>query len=336
MSNVDALSPLRGRELTAQRVYTVDTLEALAKRQGETAWLVEDLLMASSFNVLVGDSTLGKTPLALQLAACVVTGEPWLGWPVRKPGRVLYLNGEMSPHPLVALWERLVAHIGFPGCRDGLYVHNPEWGHAATTAAWGPDDLRDLVRQVAPTLVIVDPLRVFFPEAEVDQKAFERLRLWARSLDCCVLVLHHRRKQDQVNGVASLESDPLTWLQETAGLSHIINLTDARLGIEPPQRANMGDLVLAGTLRSLGAMVPRYLFRSLGTDELPVGYSVRQGLDCVSDQAKALYADLKSVFRYKDARALLNTSSESKVSNLLKQLQQAGLIHKQGDGYRKT
>ena len=67
MNTESNLPSLSGADLRTHRIYTVDTLTALAKRQGETPWLVEDVLMASSFNVLVGDSTLGKTPLALQL-----------------------------------------------------------------------------------------------------------------------------------------------------------------------------------------------------------------------------------------------------------------------------
>ena len=101
MNTESNLPSLSGADLRTHRIYTVDTLTALARRQGETPWLVEDVLMASSFNVLVGDSTLGKTPLALQLAACVVTGAPWLGLPIQKPGTVLYLNGEMDPSDLL-------------------------------------------------------------------------------------------------------------------------------------------------------------------------------------------------------------------------------------------
>ena len=48
-------------------------------KSGAAEELVEGLLPRYGVNVAVGDSNIGKTPLAVQLLVCVATGLPFLG-----------------------------------------------------------------------------------------------------------------------------------------------------------------------------------------------------------------------------------------------------------------
>jgi RecA-family ATPase len=57
--------------------------------------LIEGLITDRSVNLLVGDSNLGKTPLAVTLGLAVASGKPFLGRTVR-PGPVLYCDAETS------------------------------------------------------------------------------------------------------------------------------------------------------------------------------------------------------------------------------------------------
>jgi len=57
------------------------------------SWLVNGLVEVNSFSTLYGDSGAGKSFLAIELAACVATGTPFHGIPV-KQGPVIYLAGE--------------------------------------------------------------------------------------------------------------------------------------------------------------------------------------------------------------------------------------------------
>jgi RecA-family ATPase len=56
-------------------------------------WIVEGLLEAGTICVLSGDTSVGKSQLALALAAAMLTGGTWLGHDVPQ-GRVLYIDGE--------------------------------------------------------------------------------------------------------------------------------------------------------------------------------------------------------------------------------------------------
>ena len=49
-----------------------------------------------------GKAGVGKTQFALSVAMAVATGQPFLGWCVQQPARVLYIDGEMNPSDMQA------------------------------------------------------------------------------------------------------------------------------------------------------------------------------------------------------------------------------------------
>jgi hypothetical protein len=57
--------------------------------------LLGDLLTTTTRVFLIGRTGLGKTMLALDMAASVAAGVPFLHWPAGRPARVLYIDGEM-------------------------------------------------------------------------------------------------------------------------------------------------------------------------------------------------------------------------------------------------
>src|SRR3989304_3432927 len=58
-------------------------------------WVVEGLFSRPSINLLVGDPGSKKTVLALDLAACVALGKPWLGKPVVQ-SPITYVDEELG------------------------------------------------------------------------------------------------------------------------------------------------------------------------------------------------------------------------------------------------
>jgi hypothetical protein len=58
------------------------------------SWLVDRLLERNSFSCLFGDPESGKSFFAIELGACVATGTPFYGLPVKHPGPVIYIAGE--------------------------------------------------------------------------------------------------------------------------------------------------------------------------------------------------------------------------------------------------
>lgn len=317
-------------------IYDAKALKAFGRRLNKQKWLVKNLLLSRSFNVLVGDSGLGKTPLVLQLGLAVAGGSPsWHGYPIPSTGPVLYLNGEMDADDLTQQVEALSDHLGFPAPPANFLMYHPDWAGTKQTDLTGDNRLlMDKVHASQARLVIVDPLRVFFPEAELDLKKFEELRSWARKTQTCVLLVHHRRKHDKVNGVYNLAGDPQGWLQETSGLSHLINLTDTRLGVD--RSANGADLSLGGFVRGRNVLSPVQLVRECDPDGQPVGYELRQGLRHTLQRAQDLFQGLPVLFSYKDVHTALQMGN-SATTNVIDELLRAGVITKleQNKGYRK-
>ena len=65
-----------------------------------TTHVVEGLIPPRSVNILVGDSGIGKSPLAYQLGLAVASGTPFLDMPVQQ-GKVLLVDFE-TPSPTCA------------------------------------------------------------------------------------------------------------------------------------------------------------------------------------------------------------------------------------------
>jgi hypothetical protein len=81
-----------------QEPVDVDTLAAMLKRPDDQHWRLEGMLPADGRGVLIAQRKTGKTTLMGNLAASLVTGEPFLGrFPVEAvAGTVMVANYEMS------------------------------------------------------------------------------------------------------------------------------------------------------------------------------------------------------------------------------------------------
>src|SRR5204863_9706555 len=55
-------------------IYTVDTLEQFVRRDARKPFIIDGIIRPHHIHLLVGDSGLGKTPLAIQLGICVASG----------------------------------------------------------------------------------------------------------------------------------------------------------------------------------------------------------------------------------------------------------------------
>ena len=77
-----------GDEKQAFRFTRLDSIEIKP-----ASWIVKNFIEDGSFCSLYGDPGAGKSFLAIELAACIATGTPFYGIPV-KPGAVIYLAGE--------------------------------------------------------------------------------------------------------------------------------------------------------------------------------------------------------------------------------------------------
>ncbi|MBA3276693.1 MAG: AAA family ATPase [Chloroflexia bacterium] len=120
-------------------------------------WLVENLLVAGSAVLFPAREKAGKGLLAIDLACSIALGEPWLGHAVTE-GSVVYLALEES---MGTIWERLSARLAgrldvpiYVVPCDGSFEQQFQLENVANIS-----DIIEVVEEVEPALLIVDPLR---------------------------------------------------------------------------------------------------------------------------------------------------------------------------------
>jgi RecA-family ATPase len=167
----------------------------VAARPTEPDWLVDGLIARGTITMLSGDTSAGKSVVALALAMAVLEGgSTWLGRDVAGPGRVLIIENEMPAYDV----ERRLRGFG---------IRNEHWHRLAyvdKSQAVSLDDaeqarqMGDVVEAFAPDLVILDTLFSLVPGIDHNSNGvaatFYRdvLRPLARSTS--LLLLHHENK----------------------------------------------------------------------------------------------------------------------------------------------
>jgi len=136
----------------------------LVRKLPATAALVEGLLPAASVNILVGDSGIGKSPLAYQLALSVAAGVPFLGMSTR-PAKVLLMDYENSAEDSQWILEQQRKHLGLAKFPDASLVVWPVENSPARRELL-PQHVEEMLRTMRPDLAIIDSLRFFSPRME--------------------------------------------------------------------------------------------------------------------------------------------------------------------------
>jgi len=191
----------------------VPTLEAslgLAPRSGrvrrKTDWTVDELydadfpepkwivpkLLPTGLASLAGRPKMGKSWLALQLAAAVASGGRFLDWAVEQ-GAVLFIALEDPPRRLRERLKLLRVPRGAPiqFYTDWLPL-NAEVG--------GMEDLQRTIPEWQPRLVVIDTLarafdsRIEWNSVSEATAALAVLQRLALDHDCCVLTVDHHKK----------------------------------------------------------------------------------------------------------------------------------------------
>lgn len=112
-------------ESQEQPVETDDTLNYMTGRQSldmplvEIPELVNNWVRIGDLSLLVGSGGVGKSTIAMNLALSLAAGQPFMGYPVDKAERVLYLDLEMG---LYEFRSRLNMLLGqYPAAADNIY-----------------------------------------------------------------------------------------------------------------------------------------------------------------------------------------------------------------------
>ncbi len=179
-------------------------LQHLASIHGSAEdWVIDGVL--SHLSLLWGKPGLGKSFVAISMAASVGSGRPWLGRKVQE-GRVVYVVGEGGAEAVARRLRAALDEWRVDPSADPVPIDLVTPGVDLTA---GSDELRELVGEDPPKLIVIDTLNRCFVGDENKQEFMGR---FVRSLDllreaypgCCVLVVHHANRNEEVRGSSVL------------------------------------------------------------------------------------------------------------------------------------
>lgn len=175
--------------------------------------------------ILAGVEGTGKSYLLTYLAVCLVLGQDWLGFPVRRLGAVLYVDLELDAQ---TFWQRVAAVVAglrlpdpegaFRVCRRRLvYLNLADHGEDLAVAppeaarmterrgerAPGLARIRRTVRRAGASLALLDGLTTGGGTAPGDQEGSTRQQHALQRLGCAVLAIDHLGDRDRVAGSRS-------------------------------------------------------------------------------------------------------------------------------------
>jgi hypothetical protein len=311
--------------------------QIIASQSGED-YLIEGLFYNKSINLLVGDSNLGKTPLAIQMCLCVAAGIPFLGKKVSQ-GPVLFIDFESRLETFYSQVKTISRFLGLPKPPDDFLCWSPMWERYPSEDAWklrDQDRVLNRIAAVKPKLCVIDPLRLFWENAETQNEStvqmVKALKHVVKDTGSSIAITHHKRKPSNQVPEPDLITDPHTWLKEAAGMLSLVNQTDTRLGVDMKDKES--DIVLGGYMRSVGALAPQYLTRVCSDSGDPLGYALLTGLELLNPKDKGFYELLPSDFKYKDVQKLIGSSS-SNCLRFIRRCETLKLVSKDDDGYAK-
>jgi hypothetical protein len=307
-------------------LHTPSSLKVRGQELGSAGYLIKEVLPVRSIGLLLGDSGLGKSPLMYQAAICIAEGLPFLGRETRK-GLVVIADFENGISDMYELIERISKHLGLVGTPDENLLL---WSLNDCSQRYGRpgDTLLDMLRDMRPSLAIIDSLASYMPEAEEKNSGatemLQGFRSLARNCDTSVLLVHHRRKQSRKAGesAGSLENAVLRrWFEDARGASSLINGTDIRLGIDEPDIGAVGkdnaSLVCRGFGRIRGEIGPIYLAREVDDVGDPLGYRQLTGPELLfNPKQQSALASLPADFAFKEAMAAYGHADQA-TSNFL-------------------
>lgn len=185
------------RALINQPKLQPQTLAELRAETGDSDWIINGWLIRGTTVLLHADGGTGKTLFAYNIAASLVKGTPWQGYPCQKSKVLLVQLDE----PKEATVERLEL-MGFPD--DILIERN-----------WQAENLPQLapyIEEHRPDFIIVDSLTAInrntcFSENDVEYaRPILHLADLASRYGCTVLLIHHSSAAGKARGTTAIRN----------------------------------------------------------------------------------------------------------------------------------
>lgn len=175
--------------------------ELLAAPVPETpSWIYPAVLPRGGKLMFGGNAKAGKSLVAMELARALASADVPFGYPgfwVRDPARVLYLEQELGTYGLQKRSRKIFSDLHADCLAENLWwvSKNPEM---KLDSPEGRRIISDLVEQVRPNVLILDPISKFHTAEENSNTEIARVllsidRLIAeyRDLELSVIISHH-------------------------------------------------------------------------------------------------------------------------------------------------
>jgi hypothetical protein len=310
--------------------------------------LIAGIIPRASIGLLLGDSELGKSPLAYLMAICVASGVECLGSKVRQ-GPVVYFDFENGSQNIAAWLENIPTGLGLPKVPDEFRIWST---HDSSSYELNEDNVSYIIGTYNPSLVIIDTLPSFLPKIEDDNKTVNDLyKQWrgvTRKTGSSILFIHHPKKEGNEDRRPPLLTANLReWFQWTRGPKSIVTGVDVRLGVDAPSFASLlkvgadgqerVDLILRGMSKGTGEVPTRYLTRTYNDEGVPLIYRALTGVELLFDPLHiTVFKELGQTFATKDAKHALG-KGDSATAKFLGNCQSCRLIVQTGRGqWKKT
>ena len=224
--------------------HIVSGSEYLSLPRAPEAWLLKPLIPAGGACLLYGDSKVGKSFAAIQLALSLQSGTPWLGFPVVQPGPVVYVQLD-TPR---SLWAERLEDIRRTGLNtDALLLADRETLGTFPFNILYPEHralLGASLRPLQPSAVILDTIREAH-DGDEDKSTIMRnviAELVAATAPAALILIAHARK-------VSAEQPRTDLTGDNRGSSYVVGRMDSIIKFTPRTMHYTGRAVESGQIR---------------------------------------------------------------------------------------
>ena len=249
-------------------------------------WLFAGLLPSAGITLLSGDPAAGKSTLAYDCAASIVSGEMFLGEQPSKIGKVLFVVGD---EPLPFAQDKLISR--------GLYGYMGSWELIHNWDVSQMEILEEALEDMRPTLVIFDSLTSINKLSQIEEKDSKTARL-IYSLNNLLerygsagLMIHHNNKDKDNKGVNKIRGSSAIaaaasgiWLLEGQG--------DVRKFSTPKLRGSITVTLDVSLDRESGKMIVINPDRQV-EDARPVIQRVKALFECAGYDTRLEFAEIQ-------------------------------------------
>lgn len=183
--------------------------EIVAHKPALRPYVLAPVIAEETITLMYARTGIGKTWLALSLAAAVAHGTVLFGeWRANAPGKVLYVDSEMTSQTLQTRIG-VVSRMTFGGKRLARKHHSNflsiSRNRSASDIEKFKKEVTEYVASEGVKLVVLDNLTAFTQHND-SAKAWEETHAWIdtlRELKCAILVVHHENRAGGQRGTSA-------------------------------------------------------------------------------------------------------------------------------------